>query len=123
MIALALAATAAAFNLSCTGTETLTIGTAAPYDHKESPFAVSYRIDLRENRWCLDGCVATHDIVKVEARQITLEEGPFPLGERSTIINRETGRAVTVTKLPQGSVIDMTVCEKQPFGGFPARRF
>lgn len=113
-------ALASSFNLVCTGTETESAN-AQPQQNR--PFTITLRLDLKSARWCSGECELTNDIVSVKDNAITLENGSPLRNNVTTILQRETGRYVSVSGGFGHSLIDMAMCQRTSFGGFPAAKF
>ena len=121
MIAIALA-TAAAFNLVCTGTTFI----GGVRKENQSPFNETYRLDLSAKRWCAGSCPRTNEILSADERSIMLkndsdEKVNF---ESFILLNREDGSVLDRTKIDgQLWVMNSGRCERAVFSGFPARKF
>lgn len=120
MTATALMAVAATFNLVCTGTHVQTKnGSVVP----ETQFSHAYRVDLDSGRYCLAACKQTHPIFQVTDTQLL-----FTRIERDAIlievrVSRESGFYSAITNSPSSSGWSQGTCTKEPFTGFPARKF
>lgn len=120
MTAAALMAVAATFNLVCTGTHVQTKnGSVVP----DTQFSHAYRVDLDSGRYCLAACKQTHPIFQVTDTQLL-----FTRIERDAIlievrVSRESGFYSAITNSPSGSGWSQGTCTKEPFTGFPARKF
>ena len=121
-------AAAAAFNLICSGTMTSDkLGHMA--DESIKPFSETYRVNLASKRWCYRACTLTQPIVEVTAERIVFERderGEY--NDTISFVNRENG--VFSYRYRSGFIgSDVSVilqqgkCERQPFTGFPVRKF
>lgn len=120
MSLLLMAAAATAFNLGCVGDEVETIND----QQRDSSFEVTLRIDLSANRWCDGDCITTSPILRLSATTIILEEGKSIIGlDVETHLQREVGRYVRVVAGHNYSLIDVGLCQRRPFTGFPAQKF
>lgn len=111
---------AAAFDLSCEGTETRITRAGM----QEVAFSPTFRLDLASGRYCDGDCTSTRPIFRVEDTKITFFDSYNQSGrggEQS--VNRENG------ELFEGHIgVDATTmasarCERRPFSGFPQRQF
>ena len=122
MIAAALA-TAAAFNLICTGTEMDGRIPARVADAgKGVPFSVVYRVDLQRSRYCSEACRAIERIDSVSNVTIDFRVprfGPGPPG-RETIFYRRTGVYSDSFTLRGRSLMRIGRCRRAAFTGFPS---
>lgn len=116
---LAIAAAAAAFNLTCTGT-VKHLGVAP----EEKPFSRTIVLDLDARKWCEDDCKSVYDIQDIQSTSIMLVEdakvtpGVGRYSQRK-FVNRETG-TYSATLDGYGSLSIYTgKCEKADFTGFP----
>lgn len=120
------AAPAAQFDLKCAGTQsTKSIGA-----EDAKPYASIYRIDLAQKKWCEGECEALHDIVDVQATQLTLEEenvdAPSERSMLSNTVDRQTGahKITASSSSPRAPATAIVMkwegsCEPAAFSGFP----
>lgn len=120
MTVAAMMATAAVFNLVCSGTHNqIEKGKALP----DKPFIHTYRVDLGSGRYCLADCKQTQPIYQVTDTQIQ-----FVRLERDGIlvdvsVSRESGFYNSISNAPSGSGWSQGTCTRAPFTGFPLRKF
>jgi len=115
-----------AFNLVCTGT-TYIGATKLDALKKENqlPYAETFRIDLKQGRWCSGKCQTTSPIYNIGSTSIMLKlEQDKEAGTESFIsINREDGKVLDRTTVDTMILMNIGECERAPFTGFPALKF
>ncbi len=126
MIALALQA-ALAFNLVCTGTESVWIqGQARELSHSRT-YSRTYRIDLARGRWCHDDCPTTSPVVWASPDVLVLREQDDESVDMLDLIHRDTGQHIFYAAArgpgPHQIVSWLGRCERAPFTGLPEPRF
>ena len=126
MMGMLVLASAATFNLVCSGT----LESKSVYSETSAPYSYTYRIDLDKKVYCDGECKATHAIAEIQPTQIILSQtkvdSPSETSWSVNRVDRETGihKVVASHKNPRNRV-DMSImtwngtCEKQPFSGFP----
>ncbi len=110
----------APFNLDCSGTIQTTVGNI-----KEQPVPQKYelRVDLAAHRWCGGECRETHSLESVEPRELIMvnqRDGP---NSTYMTVNRESGAYYYSRVAANSSTVAKMQCERQPFTGFPERKF
>lgn len=107
-----------AFNLVCTGV-LQTTSLSGPKAQSEMPFSETYRIDLKQRRWCGGECATSRSISSFDDTVIVLWDGNMDFA----YANRETGELFQskITAL-EGRTVTAT-CRPEPFTGLPVRRF
>ncbi len=121
MIAFALQA-AAAFNLVCASIYTTEPSFSSGSPTAEAPFAVTYRIDLDQARYCTNPCESIEPLAEVTNAWIMLKNTSILSGlEDGTVIgvHRGTGRYIG-RAVGMNTVRHFGRCERAPFTGFPA---
>lgn len=120
--------TPAQFNLTCIGRQF--VGEAKDFKREDlwETFVIIYRIDLETNRWCSDKCLETFEISHINSKEIFLAGSPEDKWEEVhyfTKLNRETGKMTSNSSLGRNlPIIFQTAdCLREPFEGFPPRRF
>ena len=116
---------AAAFNLFCTGTSSVGEGFSGLKKENQSPYSETFRIDLDAQRWCSGKCETTSPIYQVGSTKIMLklEQDEKVPSESFILLNREDGSVLDRTKVGTFMIMNIGKCERQPFSGFPARKF
>ncbi|QUM74595.1 hypothetical protein [Sphingopyxis granuli] len=120
MTTTAFLAMAATFNLVCTGTHVQTKNNSVVPD---TQFTHAFRVDLDSGRYCRASCEQTLPIFQVTDTQIV-----FTRLERDAIlievrVSRESGFYSAISNSPSGTGWSQGTCTKEPFTGFPARKF
>ena len=127
MIGITAVVAAAAFNLSCVGTEVngpFTLSLFVSPDKK--PFSATYRVDSDEGRWCLDACSITFPLAALSTAEITFQRQPAegdPKIGRTVLVSREAGLFTDVMIIGPRAIIRSATCKKTQFTGFPALKF
>lgn len=116
------------FNLTCIGRQFIGEWRDSGRENLMKNFVVIYRIDLNANRWCSDKCLETFDISHVDSKEIFISGSPderFSSTRYVTILNRETGKLSSNFSLGRDMpiIIQTADCLREPFEGFPERRF
>lgn len=124
MIPLA-SATAAVFNLVCTGTTFIGAGLDAIKKQNQTPYTETFRVDLNAERWYYGKCETTAHIYRVSPTMIMLklEQDEKIDSEGFISLNREDGSIVDRTGVGTFIVMNTGKCQPAPFTGFPARKF
>ena len=116
------------FNLNCIGRQFVGEARDLGRDDLMKSFVVVYRIDLDANRWCSDKCLETFEISYSNSKEIFLSGTPkerFSPTRYVTILNRETGKLSSSFSLGRDMpiIFQTADCLREPFEGFPSRRF
>jgi hypothetical protein len=112
-------AAAAAFDLLCSGTATLT---SHGLQQPSTPLTARFRLDHKVGRWCEGRCSETSAFYFVSDREIILvDQGMGDLGTHMTI-----NRASAIYTYKRNGLEGLTEratarCVSRPFSGFPRR--
>lgn len=111
----------AAFNLICTVQ-------ALFFDQKKQEgdsFPIEYRIDLREGRFCVGGCLETRPIARVTDTDLFLVADRDEDGGNTEFIkiSRESGGYIWILGDRSGEIRTVGRCERTAFSGFPSLKF
>ena len=117
----------AAFNLICTGQQTLSTanGGSFPKNVQTADFTEVYRIDLQKLRWCRDACIVTQPLASVDDTSITFEnmrDETIHIG-RTASVSRESGHYLYMEQMGSQFTVRDGECRRADFTGFPARKF
>jgi hypothetical protein len=114
------AATAAAFNLVCSGTGTTQSGRMV---RSGFPFQHVFRVNTRTARFCDGLCHSTKPIARVGPREVVFFDSRIR-GERMfQWASRESGAFFSSLSYKGGRTMYMGSCVRRPFTGFPRRKF
>jgi hypothetical protein len=116
----AMASAVTAFNLLCT-IHASSVGGIATLDENGKEY--TFVIDLETGRYCAKYLCETKPISRVTDATIFLIEKTGDPSSISLWISRETGRLDWEFGAGNDQTVRMGKCEKQPFTGFPARKF
>lgn len=119
------AAAALTFNLNCAITVEFR---NVQNPNKISSYDTEYRVNLKENKWCLGDCVEINEIVEIQPTKLTLKkvekDGRWGKEDEVLEIDRETGEVYGQTASGKGIWSSWTYtkgkCAASPFTGFPA---
>ena len=110
---------ALAFNLACTGTERAgPLGLAVP-DSAASPFAITYRIDVDQRRWCSDACDETEALGDIVFARILLRDRHGAEGSHVIMFDPATGVLTDTLNHGDRMVLRRATCTRKDFTGFP----
>lgn len=109
-----------AFNLLCT---VYTSGLGGVPTMEENNKQYVFVIDLAAGRFCYEKCFETKPISRVTEQTIFLISKTENPASESLWMNRESGRLDWEFGEGKYQTVRMGRCEKQPFTGFPERKF
>ncbi len=109
-----------AFNLACSGTETVT----KAGNVEQRSYAEFYRVDLASRRWCNAACGVVEPIAALGPNEIVLVESENAAGLVQNRVDRRNGAHAAEVKVAfvDYDLIRQGRCAVKPFSGFPGGR-
>lgn len=114
------AATAAAFNLSCSGTGVTQAGRMVS---SGIPFHFVFRVDSKAGRFCNGLCASTTQLARIGPRAIVFHDSRRRNERLFQWANRESGAFYSLDRYTGGRTMYFGKCVRRPFTGFPRRKF
>ena len=114
------AALTGAFNLACSGTETVTKEGKV----EQHGYAELYRVDLVSRRWCNAACGSLEPVAALSPDEIVLVDSETSAGIVRNKVDRRSGAHVAEVKV---AFVDYALtrqgrCAVKGFSGFPGGR-
>jgi hypothetical protein len=108
------------FDLSCTGTRTITFEGTQP---DSQIYRSRIRLDLDRTIWCFDPCLAIQRVTQLSSTHIQLDQNVPDFGTLIIWIDRITGRMTSAASFRNPGVEFAALCEPAPYTEIPQARF